>query len=184
MSAQVVCLAGVSGAGKDTGGRHLRRRHGFQRIAVADPLKRTVAQLFEVSCRQLWGDRRNTPDPRFGRTPRELYQWFGRECAQVDPEVWIRPFRARVGEVVSRGGRVVCTDLRTRDELQVVRSLGGVVWLIERRGAGAPGAAATHMTETELACAPHDLFDRVIHNDGTVAELELKLDGALAEFAG
>lgn len=182
--ARVVCLAGLSGAGKDTGGRHLRRRHGFKRVAVADPLKRTVAQLFGISRRQLWGDRRNTPDARLGRTPRELYQWFGHACAQVDPEVWIRPFRARVEDIVFGGGRVVCTDLRTRDELQVVRSLGGVVWLIERRGAGAPGAAATHVTETDLACAPHDFFDRVIQNDGTVTDLEGKLDGALAELTG
>jgi hypothetical protein len=179
-SAGLVCLAGVSGAGKDTAGLYLRERHGFERVAVADPLKEAVASLFGVSRRQLWGDERDTPDSRLGRTPRELYQWFGRACAEVDPEVWIRPFRTHVQEILSLGGRAVCTDLRTRDEFEVVRSLGGVVWLIERRGAGAPGAAATHSTETELALAERSLFASLIQNDGTVAELQASLDQALA----
>lgn len=179
--AAVVCLAGVSGAGKDTAGRHMRRRHGFQRVSIADPLKEAVAELFGMSRRQLWGHMRDTRDPRLGKTPRELYQWFGRACVEVDPEVWIRPFRDRVREILSRGGQVVCTDLRTRDELQIVRSLGGAVWLIEREGAGAPGTAAMHTTEIEVARAPHELFDRVIRNDCGVAELHSNLDRALAE---
>ena len=178
--AGLVCLAGVSGAGKDTAGLHLQRRYGFERVAVADPLKEAVASLFGLTRRQLWGDERDKVDSRIGRTPRELYQWFGRACVEVDPEVWIRPFRARVREIVARGGSAVCTDLRTRGELELVRSLGGVVWLIERSGAGAPGVAARHTTETELAGAERRLFTRVIRNDGTLAELRASLDEALS----
>lgn len=166
--------------GKDTAGLYLREKHGYECVAVADPLKETVASLFNVSRHQLWGDERDSPDSRLGRTPRELYRWFGRACVEVDPEVWIRPFRTRVQQILLRGGRAVCTDLRTRDEFEVVRSMGGVVWLIERGGAGAPGAAAIHPTETELALAERSLFASRIQNDGTVAELHALLDEALA----
>jgi len=178
--AGLVCLAGVSGAGKDTAGLHLQRKYGFERVALADPLKVVVASLFGISHRQLWEDERDQLDSRLGRTPRELYQWFGHACVEVDPEVWIRPFRATVLEIIARGGSVVCTDLRTRDELEAVRALGGVAWLIERSGAGAPGTAATHTTETELAGAERQLFTCVIRNDGTVEELQASLDEALA----
>ena len=179
-AAGFVCLAGVSGAGKDTAGLHLQERHGFERVAVADPLKEAVASLFGVTRRQLWGDERDKFDPRLGRTPRELYQWFGRACVEADPEVWIRRFRTRVREIIVRGGRAVCTDLRTRGEFETVRSFGGVVWLIERSGAGAPGAAATHTTETELAGAERRLFAKVIRNDGTLEDLPASLDEALS----
>ena len=181
MSAGVlVCLAGVSGAGKDTAGEYLVRRHGFRRVAMADPLKETMMGLFGLTREQLWGDARNVPDPRLGRAPRELYQRFGAACREIDPEVWIRAFRHRVETIVrDGGGRVVCTDLRTLAELRAASDLGGAVWLLERTGAGAPGAMALDATETELAKAPRETFDRAIRNDGSLTDLHRQIDDAL-----
>lgn len=179
---RLVCLAGSAGAGKDAAGEYLVRYHGFQRVAVADPLKNVMMALFGLSREQLWGTKRNTLDARLGRAPRELYQEFGKACREIDPEVWIRLFRLEVEAIVSAGNDVVCTDLRTYDELHAVRRMGGVTWRIERTGAGAPGALARDSTETELALAPGELFDRIIRNDGTLPELygwvETALDGS------
>jgi len=177
--ARLVALAGVSGAGKDMAAGYLAERHGFRRVAIADPLKEAMTALFGLTREQLWGDARNLPDPRLGRAPRELYQQFGRACREIDPEVWIRAFRGRAAELLDAGERVVCTDLRTLAELRVVRELGGCAWLLRRPRAGAPGALALDATETELAMADEGWFDAVIRNDGTPAVLHHRLDRAL-----
>lgn len=175
----LVCLAGVSGAGKDTAGAYLEERLGFTRVAIADSLKQAMMTLFGLTEAQLWGDARDVPDPRLGRAPRALYQEFGEACVAIDPEVWLRPFRRRVESLLREGRHVVCTDLRTMDELRTVKELGGTVWLLTRQGAGAPGTMALHRTETELSGAPPGFFDQVIANDGSLRSLHARIDGAL-----
>jgi hypothetical protein len=180
---KLVCLAGVSGAGKDTAGARLVERHGFERVAIADPMKAVMMTLFNLSPDDLWGASRNAVHPHLGRPPRELYQRFGRACVEIDPEVWLRPFCARVGAILKRGGRVVCTDLRTNEELDAARSLGSVVWLIRRSRAGAPGAMARDATETAMASADRSAFDEVIDNDGTLDALYARIERLLADPA-
>jgi hypothetical protein len=174
-----ICLAGVSGAGKDTVGEHLARHHGFERVALADPMKATLMTLFQLSPGQLWGEGRNVVDPRLGRSPRELYQRFGQVCVELDPEVWLRPFRMRVETLLAARGRVVCTDLRTAAEWRAARALGATLWLVERPGAGAPGTLASHATEREVAGAAREDFDAVLHNDGSLEQLAAKIEQAL-----
>lgn len=183
-SPRLVCFAGVSGAGKDTAGAYLTERHRFVRVAVADPMKDVMMQLFGLSREQLWGDARNLPDPRLGRPPRELYQQFGAACRDIDPEVWIRSFRSRVAALLAEGHRVVCTDLRTSGEWKAARELGGTVWLLERPGAGAPDTMAADATETDLSAAGADRFDGVIANEGSVAELHARIEAALTVHPG
>jgi len=175
-----ICLAGLSGAGKDTAGGLLIEHHGFERVAIADPLKTVMMTLFELTPEQLWGGLRNVPDARLGRAPRELYQRFGQVCAEIDPAVWLRPFRARVTELMRAGRQVVCTDLRTSAEWQAARELGARIWLVSRPGAGAPGALAQDRTERDVAGFEHARFDAVIQNDGTLAALHARLRAALA----
>lgn len=180
-AARFVCLTGMSGSGKDAAGAHLLERHGFLRLALADPLKAAVMSLFDLSHDQLWGDRRNLPDARLGIAPREIYQQFGAACRAIDPDVWIRPFRREVDRIIEGGARVVCTDLRTGAEMAMARALGAEVWRLERPGAGAPGTLAEDSTETELPGLPGEAFDRVIRNVGTLADLYATLDTLLAE---
>ncbi|WP_163988199.1 hypothetical protein [Pyxidicoccus caerfyrddinensis] len=174
-----ICLAGVSGAGKDTVGGLLIRHHGFERVAIADPMKAILMTLFQLSPDQLWGEGRNTVDPRLGKAPRELYQHFGQTCVELDPEVWIRPFRLRVESLLAAGGKVVCTDLRTDREWKVARALGATLWRVERPGAGAPGGMAGHATEQEAANADRARFDDIILNDGTLETLLARVEHAL-----
>jgi len=175
-----LCLCGLSGAGKDTVGDHLERTHGFHRVAIADPLKRHVQQLFNLTDDQLWGEQRNTPHARLGRTPREIYQAFGDMCRSLDPEIWIRLWSDAVRTALAGGKSVVCTDLRTLPELQAARARGARVWRIVRPGAGAPGRAGEHRTERALAELADDQFDRCIHNDGDLGQLHRTIASALA----
>ncbi|WP_144429652.1 hypothetical protein [Myxococcus hansupus] len=153
----------------------LIRHHGFERVAIADPMKHLMMSLFQLTQEQLWGDGRNIVDPRLGRAPRELYQRFGQTCVDLDPEVWLRPFRQRVDALLAAGTRVVCTDLRTSAEFRAARALGAALWLVTRPGAGAPGALADHATEREATSIDPALFDTVILNDGGLDALQSRV---------
>ncbi|HEX8392150.1 MAG TPA: AAA family ATPase [Longimicrobium sp.] len=176
---QLIALAGVSGSGKDTVGEFLASRHGYVRVAFADPIKHAMMALFGLEREQLWGERRNQADARLGRSPRELYQQFGKACREIDPLVWVRAFRTEVEGRLCKNERVVCTDLRMRPEFDAVREIGGAAWLVTRPGSGAPGMLANDTTETEVARMDEGCFDAVIRNNGSMAELEMRLSAAL-----
>lgn len=60
---------GVAGAGKDTVADHLVNKYGFVKVALADPLKRFLMEVYDFSYEQLWGPspERNKPDKRYPR---------------------------------------------------------------------------------------------------------------------
>lgn len=164
----LVGIMGVSGCGKDTAAEWMRANVGFERVSVADPIKATIVSLFRLSPDQLWGERRNVPDPWLGMTPRELFARFGKGCVELDPDVWLRPFEERTRWIVGRGGRVVCTDVRTAREATRIRELGGELWLLERPGErpGAREDAARIEAELrEVVC------DWRYRNEGSLADL-------------
>ncbi|MFA6118141.1 MAG: hypothetical protein WC729_29410 [Sphingomonas sp.] len=87
----ILGLCGHSGAGKDTFADRLVLKYGWQKVALADPLKRICQQVYDFTDQQLWGpsECRNAPDKRYFRpdgdprfpylTPREALQLLGTE---------------------------------------------------------------------------------------------------------
>ena len=70
----LIGIVGKAGAGKDSIANHLIENYDFTRRAFADPLKQVVQRLFAMSDEQLWGDRKEDIDVRYGLTPRFLLQ--------------------------------------------------------------------------------------------------------------
>jgi radical S-adenosyl methionine domain-containing protein 2 len=175
---RLVAFIGRSGSGKDAAASSLVDR-GYVRVAVADALKRTMKLLFELTDGQLWGPGRDRVDPRLGATPRALYQRLSDACRSIDPMVWLRPWRAEIAGRLEAGERVVCTDVRTLEDLEVIRALGGIVVRVRRSGSGAVGEAASHATETELDRVGDAEVDAVIVNDGTIEELSAAVSRAV-----
>lgn len=63
----IVGVTGQAGSGKDEIANHLVKKHGFQKLALADPIKRLGLNVFEFDAIQLWGpsSARNGFDPRY-----------------------------------------------------------------------------------------------------------------------
>ena len=177
---RLIVLTGPSGSGKDTVAE-LLRAYEYQRVAIADPLKRGLRALIGLTDAQLWGDRRNEALPELGVSPRRLMQVVSDALLELDPKLWIRRWRRELEERLDRGELVVCTDVRTCEELEVAYQLGATTVRIVRAGAAAPGVAATHRTETELSELDDDCFDVVLHNDGTLEELRREVRGQLLD---
>lgn len=81
----IVAILGNGRAGKDTIADYLVKHHGFVRIALADPMKRFCAEVFDFSHDQLHGNDRDKPDLRY---PRPAY----REGSDPDTEVMVTPY--------------------------------------------------------------------------------------------
>lgn len=64
----LVAVMGHGRAGKDTTADYLVRNYRFVRVALADPMKRFCAEVFDFDSEQLHGDKRDAPDLRYIRT--------------------------------------------------------------------------------------------------------------------
>lgn len=169
-------LCGRSGAGKDVVAGHLVSKFGYRRIAVADHLKRVTLLAFGMTDEQLWGANRNTIDPRWGSTPREIYQRLGDALRTIHPEALIMPWRDCLSSAASRDERIVVPDVRMPAEADVLKSFGGVVWRIVRPVAILRGAAGEHLTETSCDKV---VTDADMPNSGTIGMLLGRVDQML-----
>lgn len=177
----LVAIAGHPGAGKDTLGDMLVEQHGYVRVAIADPIKDIVGELFDFNIDQLYGDARNVNDARLNKTPREVFRKFGEACRELDPQIWIRQWLKVIDHHLANGRRVVCTDIRMYAELEAVRGRGAHTVLLSRTQA-LTRAPRVEVEECEILESP-GLFDVHIKNDGSLDEL-LRAFYATAQMGG
>jgi hypothetical protein len=132
MKGLLIAFAGESEVAKDTAALVMTELHGFVTVALADPLKRICADVFDFTDAQLWGDprNRNIQDPRYLRggldveqmylTPRYALQQlgtsWGRNCY---PHIWSE-YALRVYHRLQRGD----TYYDRRDGLRTMLGAG------------------------------------------------------------
>lgn len=178
MSLFVIGLTGLAGSGKSTVANHLVDEWGGHRVPFAAPLKRMLRTFLEdqgaglaVACRLTDGDLKEEPsDLLGGATPRRAMQTLGTEWGRgLSSSLWIDAWRRAVedrawkeavdGETVL----IVADDVRFPNEVEAIRSLGGMIIRVERPVRGhLDGSAADHVSETQDLGEP----DMVLLNDG------------------
>lgn len=177
-------LYGVSGyarAGKDTIADRLCDVHGFQRVAFADLLRECVQALNPIIDMEMEYDvlvpiRYNDALEQYGyNTSKEIYPEFRNVLQRMGTEVgrkllgdniWVDATLASLEDDVN----YVITDARFTNEAQAILDNGGVMVRVEREGTG---PVNDHPSETELDDWD---FDYIIQNDGTIEELNVKID--------
>jgi hypothetical protein len=157
----IIGLSGYAQSGKDTVANILVREYGYERIAFADPIKDLLYKI----------------NPRSG--DRHLQQWIdinGWEVAKRVPEVrqmlqdlgvgarelfgenfWIDLALAKA----KQEHRVVITDVRFKNEAQMITIAGGQLWRVHRPHTG---PVNDHISESELDDHPFDY--RIYNNSG------------------
>jgi hypothetical protein len=149
--------------------------HGYRTVSFATPLKAMV-RSFLVHAGYTYNQiddlfkptQKERVLPEFGVSPRHLMQTlgteWGREC--VRPDVWLRCWERNVDHYLSSHLSVVCDDVRYPNEADLIRELGGELWLITRPGTR---RGTSHPSEGSLDDFPY--FDRRLVNSGTLINL-------------
>jgi len=184
----IIGLAGLKNSGKDTVAAYLVKQHRFERKAFADPLKRSVAALFdipftmvdqlkndsnaEVVLRVHHKDVHGAFSSHHDMTFRTFLQRYGTEAHRdvFDQDFWLDytlPVRGYYP------GRAICvTDVRFPNEANRVRELGGELWMILRQSMEL--IPDTHASEQfGFDC------DKYIDNNGTIEDLYARVEEAL-----
>ena len=176
----IIGLVGYIGSGKGTVGDILVRNHQYTKFAFADALKDAVATIFMWPRGLLEGDSnasrafRERVDPwwshKFGYevTPRLILQKFGTEACRhgISDNIWITALEKRMHGYEN----VVISDCRFPNEIDFIRSVGGVIVRV-RRGEDPTTEELSKMHISETAWNNYDP-DFVIHNEGTKDDLK------------
>jgi hypothetical protein len=189
-SCNLIGLTGKKGSGKDTIAIKLKE-YAYQQYAFADPLKRGIQQLFDLSDEQLYDETmKETVDSRWGVKPRQLFQVIGTEIFQhtihqhldlkIPPQHhWTFLFEQWYHKKIQENPniKVVVSDIRFPHELDCIRALGGKIIKIVRPEANLN--LDQHSSETLIDKMPTEKIDYLIENNGTLEDLYDNLTKAL-----
>lgn len=175
----LIGIRGEKGHGKDALATALIERlpGTVRRLAFADALKRTAMDLYGLSIKQCYGTLadKETTDPRWGLSPREILQRLGTEVGRsVHPETWTRKLLADAA--LTSGRFLLVPDTRFPNEVDAIHGAGGVVIRVIRPGFRT-GAFEGHASETALNAVPADY---TVVNDGDLTVLDRKADQVVA----
>jgi len=136
-------------------------------------------------------------------TPREALQQLGTEWGRrMWPDTWIafglrrarrlleeeriaQPAHAltfKPNYVIERCSLVAISDIRFVNEVKAIRALGGEVWKVVRPSLDTSGNMYTHASESEqqkAAAEIDELITQTVVNDGTVTDLQAKVESTL-----
>ena len=147
-----------------------------QRVSFAAPLKRVVSHMLNSlgleGVHYAYSDK-EAIIPELGVSARHMMQTLGTEWGRacIHPDFWVMIARVEAQRIMADGRSVVIDDVRLPNEAAMIRDLGGELWRIERPGIAYNGG---HKSEGGL----EDITpDRVIVNDGTIAQLLEKIYG-------
>jgi hypothetical protein len=140
----IIGICGFIGSGKDTAADYLVNLHGFRRESFANSLKDAVAQVFGWDRTMLegrttqarewreqvdpwWAERLNMPD----LTPRWVLQYWGTEVCRrsFHDDIWIASLENKLR---NSKDDIVISDCRFPNEIQSIKSAGGIVVRIVR----------------------------------------------------
>jgi hypothetical protein len=189
----IIGINGPIGSGKSTLANILKKNFGFETMGFADKLKESAAALFGIDPKD-WEYIKNDPSsrislkwegengPRPGQwwsevsvTGRDFLKLYGTEAHRKIfwDNFWVDVLLDRDNSHLF-SGNVAIYDARFDNELSRIREIGGKNIQVKRWG---HEFDPTHPSE---APPNPDLIDYLLHNDGTLEDLEWKIN-ALVE---
>lgn len=184
----LIGLAGYAQSGKTSTANILKARFGFTDLALADPVRQLAEAIdpiiiyrasesrfmrySELLAAEGYEEAKKYPE--FRRTLQRIGTEAGRQVFGED--VWVGLLFNRIATVQAdwRKSNVVVTDVRFPNEAAAIRTWGGRVWRINRRG-----QTSTDPHPSEAHIATLDVNRDITASD--LAELEREVVAAYME---
>jgi len=180
---QIIGITGRKFNGKDTLAEYLVEKYGYTQLSFAGPLKDICGILFGFDYEQLYGSEKETIDPRWNVTPRDMFQYVGTELFRnmmgkkipdIDNNFWVKCLMERINRImkINPDCKIVISDVRFENELNAIKSLDNNITIRVTR----PSMNKTTDThESELYIEKLNV-DHDILNDGSLDDLYEKLN--------
>ena len=180
----VIGVTGKAGSGKDTIGDYLVENYGFVKMAMADPLKSGVQNLFHIDDETMYDrEKREEPLADFPDwSVRKILQFVGTDLLrnQFDKDIWVKLMLKKLR--LSSSQKIVICDIRFPNELNCIRDCeyaNGHFFRVVRNSCdvGDNVGLGNHESET------HELdYDHEFSNDGTFEGLYKQIDKVMKEI--
>src|SRR5262245_32458617 len=131
----LISFSGKKQSGKSTLTKYLQTQYRFQELSWAEPLKEIIGRkLLGLTFEQVYGSSRDkeTVDPFWGKSPRELLQLIGTECfrKQIDPDFWVKIGEKKIHQIrrdeFPQEAKLVFSDTRFPNEVMAIERLMGI----------------------------------------------------------
>jgi hypothetical protein len=163
----IIGLSGYAQSGKDSTAELLCLKYGYKRLAFADSMRQalliinpqldSITRVSDLVEDYGWDLAKRNPEIR------RLLQVLGTDFARnmLGDDVWINIALSGI----KSEDKIVVSDVRFPNEAEAIKKLGGTVWRINRHNHTAVNG---HTSERAM---DNYMFNYVIYNDGTLAEL-------------
>lgn len=175
---KIIGLTGPIGSGKDTVCDIIRSAN-LPRLTFSSSFKAAlvghVSRAFGVS-ESLFKIRtlKDTPEEKlFGKTPRQVLQYYGTDFARnlISEDIWVSIVRQQIRAVVASSNpcnTIVITDVRFDNEAEMIIAEGGSIWQIYRPDNPIVSPSADHAAESGVS---EHLVTETLYNTGDLAYL-------------
>lgn len=181
---RVIAVCGFKQSGKDTIANYLCQDYGYTNIKIAEPLKVVCKYLFNVTDQQLEDHvLKETVDPVWGVTPRQLMQFVGTDMMQfklkelipsIDRLFWIKRLVKTYDINADSSTKLVISDLRFPHEHECLKNTyGSDLLVIKTIRKETHDINDLHPSEKEIELISPDV---IIENNGTLSNLYQQID--------
>ena len=187
---KILGFTGLAGSGKDTAAEILGKENSIYSYAFADPIYHMINSVFEPPKKTIKKGRRKTQVldkdgivKEAGVTFRQLIQTLGTEWGRniINQNIWINladiDYKDRDKKECSTLDFYIFTDVRFDNEAEYIKSLGGKIIEINRKGSGTRG----HASEKGI---DDSYIDHRIGNNGSMKEFKERVIRAVDSLGG
>jgi len=183
----IIGVCGKKYHGKNTVSDYIVKKYGFKEISFSEPLKEICRILFGFNEQQLFGNKKEDIDAKWGISPRKAFQFIGTDVCRkyisnLIPDIgdtfWIKCIMVRINEIlkINPNENIVISDVRFQNEIDLLNEIGGYSIKVIR-----PSIQMVDEHESEKNIDKLMNVNFEIYNDSTKEELHDKLDKLMEE---